>query len=75
VAAVSLICTHLGCIVVHDESGFHCPCHGSKFDQRGDVLGGPAPRGLRWLEVTRAPDGALVVDTKREVDAGTYFVA
>ncbi len=73
VAAVSLICTHLGCVASKGDDGFHCPCHGSKFGADGEVLAGPAPRGLRWLEVSRAADGNLVVDMRREVDAGTWF--
>ncbi len=73
VAALSLICTHLGCAVIRTPAGFHCPCHGSTFDRRGVVNGGPAPRGLRWLEVSRAADGKLVVDAGREVDPGTFY--
>ena len=67
VAAMSLVCTHLGCIVKPTEAGFDCPCHGSKFDAQGEVLGGPAPRGLRWLAVSQAPDGTLLVDRAKEV--------
>ncbi len=73
VAAVSLICTHLGCIVTRGEGEFLCPCHGSRFAADGKVEAGPAPRGLRWLQVSRAVDGGLVVDAKREVSPGTYF--
>ena len=73
VAAVSLICPHLGCIVKKDGAGFGCPCHGSIFGRDGDILGGPAPRGLRWLEVSVAADGNLVVDTKKEVAPGTFY--
>ena len=73
VAALSLICTHLGCVASRGEGEFHCPCHGSKFGEDGEVLVGPAPRGLRWLEVSRAADGNLVVDLRREVDARTWF--
>lgn len=73
VAAVSLVCTHLGCIATRSEDGFHCPCHGSKFDAEGDVVGGPAPRGLRWLQVSRAADGTLIVDAKQEVAPETYY--
>ncbi len=73
VAAVSLICTHLGCIVSKTETGFSCPCHGSTFGEEGEVLGGPAPRGLRWLEVSLAADGNLVVDAKQEVAPGTFY--
>lgn len=75
VAAVSLVCTHLGCIVTRGEEEFHCPCHGSRFDDKGEVTGGPAPRGLRWLEVSSAADGSLVIDSKREVAADTYYLA
>lgn len=71
-AAVSLVCTHLGCIVGETPDGFACPCHGSRFAPNGDVVRGPAPRGLRWLEITQAADGALVVDSQKEVKAGTF---
>lgn len=73
VAAVSLICTHLGCIVKTTESGYACPCHGSVFAESGEVVGGPAPRGLQWLEVSMSADGSLVVDANKEISAGTFF--
>ena len=74
IAVVSLICTHLGCISKEIEGGgYSCPCHGSVFDDMGEVVGGPAPRGLKWLEISLAPDGQLIVDGKREIRAGTYF--
>jgi len=72
-AAMSLICTHLGCVVAETPEGFHCPCHGSRFDLDGNVLGGPAPRALHWLPISRAADGSLLVDTKGEVPPGTFF--
>ncbi len=75
IAALSLVCTHLGCIVSKEEEGFSCPCHGSKFDPEGAVLAGPAPRALRWLPVSMAVDGRLVVDGKGEVPAGTFYAA
>ena len=71
--AVSAVCTHLGCIVAPTAPGFACPCHGSKFDGTGSVVGGPAPRPLPWLEVSRAADGQLVVLADNEVAAGTRF--
>ncbi len=75
VAALSLICTHLGCIVKETEDGFSCPCHGSKFDNEGKVQAGPAPRALPWLAVSQAADGALVVDAGAETDPGVYYRA
>ena len=75
VAALSLVCTHLGCIVDETEQGFSCPCHGSKFDKEGKVLGGPAPRPLPWLAVSQAPDGSLLVDRASEVKPGQFYQA
>ncbi len=73
VAAMSLICTHLGCIVGETEEGFSCPCHGSVFDAEGRVTGGPAPRALLWLSVSQAADGSLVVDKNQEVEAKQFY--
>ena len=69
--AVSSVCTHLGCAVARSGEGFSCPCHGSRFGPTGTVVAGPAPRGLPWLEVTRAADGQLVVLADNEVSEGT----
>jgi cytochrome b6-f complex iron-sulfur subunit len=71
--AISSVCTHLGCIVHADEGGFQCPCHGSKFNENGKIVSGPAPRNLPWLEISRHEDGNLVVDASREIQAGTKF--
>jgi glycine/D-amino acid oxidase-like deaminating enzyme/nitrite reductase/ring-hydroxylating ferredoxin subunit len=48
VYAVSLRCTHLGCILRFNsaERSWDCPCHGSRFDIDGSVLEGPATRPL-----------------------------
>ncbi len=75
VYAVSTVCTHLGCTVSRSAEGFACPCHGSQFDADGKVTAGPAPRGLPWLEVSRAADGQLMVNADNEVPAGTYYEA
>ncbi len=75
VAAISLVCTHLGCIVAATGDAYACPCHGSKFDAMGAITGGPAPRGLRWLSISLAADGSLVVDKDVEVPAGQTFQA
>ncbi len=72
-AAISTVCTHLGCTVAPTDTGFDCPCHGSQYDERGDVIGGPAPRSLAWFEVTLAPNGELVVDKHRAVDPDTWL--
>lgn len=51
IAALSLECTHLGCLVNRVDEGFFCPCHGSEFGPLGEVHSGPAPRSLDWLPV------------------------
>jgi cytochrome b6-f complex iron-sulfur subunit len=73
IAAISTVCTHLGCIVAVSETGFACPCHGSRYDQDGNVTGGPAPKALPWYQVSLAPNGELEVDKDSEIEAGTYF--
>jgi len=72
-AAISITCTHLGCIVGVAETGFACPCHGSRFDQDGNVTGGPAPAPLPWYEISLAPNGELEVDKNKQVTAGKWF--
>ena len=71
--AVSTTCTHLGCAVARSQEGFACPCHGSRFDSNGKVIGGPAPRPLPWLEVSRAADGTLIVNADSEVPEGERY--
>jgi cytochrome b6-f complex iron-sulfur subunit len=73
IAAISTTCTHLGCIVGLSETGFACPCHGSRFDTDGNVTGGPAPRPLPWYKVTLAPNGEIEVDKDAEVAPGSYL--
>lgn len=75
VGAISMICTHLGCVVLPDADGFKCPCHGSKFDDNGKVLAGPAPGPLPWLAISQRADGKLEVNTKSSVVPGTFFKA
>ena len=70
VYAISQVCTHLGCIVKTEASGFHCPCHGSRFKSDGSVEKGPGPAALPWRKVTL--DGeTCVVDEDVTVPPGT----
>src|SRR5208283_4444243 len=71
IAALSTTCTHLGCIVGLADTGFACPCHGSRFDQDGQVTGGPAPRALPWFKISLAPNGEIEVDKDTEVAPGS----
>ena len=73
IAVISTTCTHLGCIVGVADTGFSCPCHGSRYDQDGNVTGGPAPKALPWYQVKLAPNGELEVDTSIEIQPGSYY--
>lgn len=77
VYALSAVCTHLGCITrfLSDEKCIACPCHGSRFDLEGNVIHGPAPRPLQWLEVQVDTGGVLVVDTSVVIPHGKVFKA
>ena len=72
--AISIVCTHLGCIVKPTANGFECPCHGSAFARDGSVVKGPAPRALSWVSVSASPSG-VIVDEGRTVAAGTKVLA
>ena len=46
---VNIKCTHLGCELKWNkcELSWDCPCHGSRFDYKGNVLEGPAINPLK----------------------------
>ncbi|MGH8900341.1 MAG: FAD-dependent oxidoreductase [Egibacteraceae bacterium] len=51
VHAVSVTCTHLSCTLKWNsaETTWDCPCHGSRFDYKGQVVNGPAVEDLAYL--------------------------
>ncbi len=59
--AISLTCTHLGCTLQAEETGFICACHGSRFGVDGEVLHGPAKLPLPELRVEVNATGNLIL--------------
>jgi len=55
-------CPHQGCAVSLTESGerLACPCHGSEFTIRGELLQGPATTPLTAYEVKTEDNQVLV---------------
>ena len=66
--AVSRKCTHLGCTVpwLDKEQKFACPCHGSAFDIRGEVISPPAPRALDIYPLI-IENRVVKVDTSKQI--------
>lgn len=60
-AALSPICTHLGCTVDIEQARLVCPCHGSSYDREGRVLRGPAEYPLARYPVEVTADDVLVI--------------
>ncbi|MGI9282127.1 MAG: ubiquinol-cytochrome c reductase iron-sulfur subunit [Endozoicomonas sp.] len=73
------LCTHLGCSPKYMpevkpmefdpewKGGYHCPCHGSKFDLAGRVFKGvPAPTNLEVPPYTFVSDTVIIVGQDEE---------
>jgi glycine/D-amino acid oxidase-like deaminating enzyme/nitrite reductase/ring-hydroxylating ferredoxin subunit len=54
VHSTSAVCRHLGCIVAWNsaEKTWDCPCHGSRYDRYGEVINGPANKGLEGVDIS-----------------------
>ena len=52
---VSAKCPHLGCELSWnaDELTWDCPCHGSRFDYHGNLIGNPAEEGIKLDKLSR----------------------
>ena len=66
------VCTHLGCQPAFDPQMriLICPCHGSRFDLKGNVLKGPASRPLQRPFLWIGSKQEIQVDLRRLVDSG-----
>lgn len=67
--SLSAVCTHLGCMTAWkaESNQIACPCHGSKFEQNGKKVEGPAPKPLPWKRIWLNDDGDLLVDRSTDV--------
>jgi nitrite reductase/ring-hydroxylating ferredoxin subunit len=63
-AAVSPICTHLGCTVEIEQARLVCPCHGSTYDREGKVVRGPAEKALTSYRTALSSDDVIVIDLR-----------
>lgn len=53
VYAIDIRCPHLGCILSFnkEERAYECPCHGSKFDYKGNLIYSPSTFDARKREL------------------------
>jgi len=53
VHALNPVCTHAKCVVGWNsaEKSWDCPCHGARYSINGEVLTGPARKGLEIVEL------------------------
>jgi len=58
--ALHMECTHRGCGLKAEATQLTCPCHGSKFDTRGQVTEGPAKKPLVSYRTTSDPNTVFV---------------
>lgn len=49
---VDIICPHMGCTLHfnNEDKTWDCPCHGSRFSYKGDIVKGPASHKLNTLD-------------------------
>ena len=60
-SAIEAVCTHEGCTVNGaDGNTYVCPCHGSRYNRSGQVIGGPAKASLRQYASTFT-DGVVTI--------------
>jgi len=55
---ISRKCTHLGCRLLYKEEDdiIECPCHQSRFSNKGLVLNGPSKKELKKFKIEKNSD-------------------
>jgi cytochrome b6-f complex iron-sulfur subunit len=76
--AMTAICNHADCDMTIDGTitaqGATCTCHGSRFDNNGNVLQGPARSPLTHLALSVDASGLITVHPTQTVPAPTRTV-
>ena len=56
------VCPHAGCTIQFSSrtNSFPCPCHGSFFDENGNVTQGPATSGVKKYNTTLTGNNLLI---------------
>jgi len=72
IGAISMECTHLGCLLNTVDRGFFCPCHGSDFGPLGEVFSGPATEPLPWHEIMDR-DGRIWVHLGKKIEGPKWL--
>lgn len=64
---VNTKCPHLGCQCVFNEvdKTWDCPCHGSRFSYRGEVIKGPSTYHLQHFDESTSINPHLFMKTKK----------
>ena len=53
--AVKPYCAHLGCELSWNnlDKTWDCPCHGSRYDYKGNLLNEPSKKGLETFNILK----------------------
>ncbi|WP_020531086.1 ubiquinol-cytochrome c reductase iron-sulfur subunit [Flexithrix dorotheae] len=58
--ALWMECTHQGCEVNAQPHYLVCPCHGSEFDSKGNVVQGPAETNLKTFKISTDHENIVI---------------
>ncbi len=65
------VCTHKGCLLLHKNGHFECPCHAGIFSLDGSVVEGKPTENLKRYSLTISSKGEILVDLSREIPFAT----